>query len=847
VIFKPFRLILLISLVLFLLAACSPSSAAIIANNSQYIENGSSFGQTFTARNDGLSGVSVLLGPAPDSPAGSLFFHLRTSPQSEENIASARLPIAEVDHQGFYKFDFPPINDSRGKDYYLDVEVDSQGGTQIYTGEPDSYIEGSLYINQIPQEAQLGFHLNYDAKYYILGMTKLLIQWVGILSISIFAFVLPGWAAFSLLWCGWDKLNWWSKLGLSSGLSLAIYPLFMLWSYLIGLHLGIVYAFLPAIVGIVVLIWKNQKSIRKIPSDFRQKNSLFTRHNLPSMQVILADLAALIVVGLIITSRFWVIRSLDVPLFGDSYQHTMISQLIIDHGGLFSSWEPYADLVTFTYHFGFHSAVAIFHWISGLSVEKSVLWTGQIINVLAILGLFPLAYKITNNRWAGVIAMLIGGLLSPMPMYYVNWGRYTQLAGQAILPAVIWCIWSILDKPHPDLENISFIKKLASWRSLSLDLGSMIIAWILLGGLALTHYRIIIIAVLFIPAYEIFHFSRKAFIIWFGRVAWIGLGGLLLFLPWFIHVFSGKIINLFTAQVTTLPAEAASSTQIINSIGNIRSYLPLGIWFLFLICVGWGLVKRNTEISTITIWWFFAIILSNLNLIGLPGSGVLTNFAIFIAIYIPASLVIGPTLILVVQNIQRPSIAKSLPLESNKRLIFIDAALMIAICVFGIWGLSNRVKDLNLSSFALVTRPDMRAMTWIRENSPEDANFLVNSFFAFYNSVVAGSDGGWWIPLLAERKTSLPPLTYGFEEGVGSATTQTANSLAREIQTKGIGNPEIISLLIQKGIKYLYIGQRQGSINYDGPQVLDPKIISSLPNFNEIYHQDRVWIFEVIP
>jgi hypothetical protein len=199
------------------------------------------------------------------------------------------------------------------------------------------------------------------------------------------------------------------------------------------------------------------------------------------------------------------------------------------------------------------------------------------------------------------------------------------------------------------------------------------------------------------------------------------------------------------------------------------------------------------------------------------------------------------------QNFHRSDIENNPPHKSSTRIIFTNVILMIIVCLFGIWGLSNRLKDLNLSSFALITRPDMRAMTWIREKLPEDANFLVNSFFAFNDSVVVGSDGGWWIPLLAERKTSLPPLTYGFEEGVGSATTETANSLFREIQTKGISNPEIISLLLQKGIKYLYLGQRQGSINYEGPQILDPKIINSLPNFKEIYHQDRVWIFEVIP
>ncbi|MFN2280805.1 MAG: hypothetical protein ACK2TZ_03005, partial [Anaerolineales bacterium] len=73
-------------------------------------------------------------------------------------------------------------------------------------------------------------------------------------------------------------------------------------------------------------------------------------------------LALLFTIALIIAVRFWVIRSLDAPMWGDSYQHTMIAQLIVDHGGLFDSWQPYAEMTTFTYHFGFHSLVAVFHW-----------------------------------------------------------------------------------------------------------------------------------------------------------------------------------------------------------------------------------------------------------------------------------------------------------------------------------------------------------------------------------------------------------------------------------------------------------------------------------------------------
>jgi len=38
--------------------------------------------------------------------------------------------------------------------------------------------------------------------------------------------------------------------------------------------------------------------------------------------------------------------------------------------------------------------------------------------------------------------------------------------------------------------------------------------------------------------------------------------------------------------------------------------------------------------------------------------------------------------------------------------------------------------------------------------------------FAYGDSVIVGSDGGWWLPLLARRQTTLPPINYGSEQGV---------------------------------------------------------------------------------
>lgn len=40
---------------------------------------------------------------------------------------------------------------------------------------------------------------------------------------------------------------------------------------------------------------------------------------------------------------------------------------------------------------------------------------------------------------------------------------------------------------------------------------------------------------------------------------------------------------------------------------------------------------------------------------------------------------------------------------------------------------------------------------------------------------------------------------------------------------------------------YIYIGQRQGRVNYNRSGILNPQILSASPNRRVIYHEDRVW------
>src|SRR4030042_6699297 len=269
-----FRWLLFSLLSTVFLAACSTRTAELPVKTSISINSGMSIGQTFTTNYEGLSRIFIMLGPSESAGSGNLLFHLRSSPQSIDDIASDRLPVSEVTQQAYYEFTVPPQSNSKRKDYFVSVELEGKGEVQIFTADADSYEDGALYKNQTPQESQLVFQLEYDRNTFLAGLAKQFAKWIGILAIGFFAFILPGWALFSLLWPSWNELSWRLKLGLSSGLSLAIYPLFLLWTDLIGLHLYFWYAWLPPLCGILILVWKNRKIFLEIRNSFQQTHRL---------------------------------------------------------------------------------------------------------------------------------------------------------------------------------------------------------------------------------------------------------------------------------------------------------------------------------------------------------------------------------------------------------------------------------------------------------------------------------------------------------------------------------------------------------------------------------------------
>ncbi len=776
------------------------------------LEPGHPVGQTFVARHAGLNGVAVWLEPGQDRQ-GEVHLHLRAGPQAGEDLATAVLPLAQAAASGFYRLSFPPLRDSHGRYYYAFLEVVGDEAVQVGAGPGEAYLDGALYRDHEPLDAQMAFQLVYEPRWMLLDLVWAVVGGLGLLGVAGLLYVVPGWALLAWLWPGpalsraeGERLSWAERLGIAAGLSLALYPLLLLWTDLVGLHLGLLCAWLPAVGGLAALAWRYRA--------WRPRGGWEALRQWARSEALWPDLTLLAVVGLVFGVRLLVVRTLDVPMWGDSYHHTMIAQLLVDHGGLFDSWEPYAPLRTFTYHFGFHAAVAAFHWLTGVEMVQAVTWVGQILNGLAVVALYPLAVRVSRSHWAGVGAVLVAGLLSPMPMFYVNWGRYTQLAGQVILPAAVLVTWSALEAPHRDRRLI-------------------VLGWIAVGGLALTHYRVLIFYVVFVLAWLLLALRRATWRQSLARVACVGIGAGVLFLPWFVHTFLGETLRSLGEQLTTAPGRLSSFARQYNTIGDPTFYLAPAWWLLLAVAVAAGLWRRRRGVLMMSLWWFLLLIAANPAWLHLPGSGAISNFALFIAAYIPAGVMIGDLFARLVDWL-------------GPQRWFVALTTLLLVVGIGLGGVRVRMGDVRVHQHAMVTRPDLRAMAWIRDKTPEEARFLINSFFAYGGSVIVGSDGGWWLPLLAGRANTVPPLNYDIEQGPWPGYQEWINDLTRQIQGAGMDDPVTLALLKERGITHVYVGQRQGRVNYGGPDVLDPEVLLYSAYYRLVYHQGRVWVFEVV-
>jgi hypothetical protein len=812
--------------VLLLLTGCAPqiTSVASPAKTEFVLDANHRIGQTFTAHHAGLSGIEVFL--APDSTnASSITLTLRTHRHASEVLATAQIAAQDMGAPAYHRFSFPPLHDSRNADYF--VQLETQGRSRLFVGSAagDAYMEGALYQNDDAQEAQLAFKLIYDPASLVQGWVRQVLEWVRVLLATFAIILIPGLALLSF-WRGWQELNWLERLSLSCGIGMAFVPVLLMWANVFGLRFSSLSIAILVGVGSVVLLvrlWRMHKNTTNVPKSTRRSPT---------------QLCALIILALIIFTRFQAIGSLPFPMWGDSWHHTLIVQLMADHGGLFTSWQPYADLETFTYHFGFHSFAVALHWAIGLPAPQAALWAGQAANIMAVFALYALAVKLGGgNAWAGIIAMAVAGLLSPMPMFYVNWGRYTQLVGQVILCSVVYLLWWM-------------VKARTQTR------GAALLLALVLVGLAISHYRVLlfglvfavvcVLVVLMAYAQQRRHNSSAPFLkqLALSALACAALA-FVLFLPWLINIQGSFLASVFGTLVRTPARSIAQNTAAVNDFGSFDIYQDTAMWGLLIVCLALGFLFRQRGVWAVGGWWLLIFVITNPHWLGLPGTGVVSNFASLIAIYIPTGLVAGIVIGNIVGRGEAFGNATGL-ISSRSRMLrpYVSIASALLITAIGAQGAFARLSDMRPNTGVLITQPDLRAAHWMRANLPKSAFVLVNMFAAYAGTLSVGTDGGWWLPLLAGTRTTLPPATYSFEQPTQADYRAQVARFTALATAQQMSQPAWAQSLKEAGITHIYVGQRQGRVNYGGPNLSPPQLLAN-PALRLVYHEDRVYLFEV--
>ena len=502
-------------------------------------------------------------------------------------------------------------------------------------------------------------------------------------------------------------------------------------------------------------------------------------------------------------------------MWGDSYQHTMITQLMLNNNGLFDSWQPYVPYESLTVHFGFHALSAVFAWISNLNASQSVLWIGQISNALAALSLYPIAFKVSGNKkWAGMIAVIIAALVLKYPNYYVNWGRYAQLSGQVLLPLVGFLLIEVLFSDKTNIKNFTIVS-------------------VFLGGTALCYYRMPFFLIIWIPTLigEMLvwlKIKENRFLTLLFRAALILLGLIALLVPVFSRVSGGSLAQSVGSMQSTSVNNALS--MFLANLKSTQGYYSQTLVILAVVSAVLGLLIKQWRVLTVGLGFVLLHAYNVGTVINLPFSNFIDNFSIQIMAYIGLSVTIAYLFSVIFENLEQ--IHPGIPI-----------VLILSISLF----FAFSAKNVTDKKHEMVTRPDLRAINWIIDKTDQDALFLVNGFTIYNNTSGVGSDAGWWLSLLTDRENTMPPQYAVLNERPESPnytnwTVEVINSFESHPPDSDEGRAAMCSW----GIDYIYVGQKQGEVN-DPTPLLNWQEWDIVPYLSLVYTEDLVRIYQFDP
>jgi Dolichyl-phosphate-mannose-protein mannosyltransferase len=136
----------------------SVSDKLVTAGQAGPLNPGTTYGQTFTATENNLSIVDVLIATYNHQPSkGVLKMRLRKSPKEHWDIAAVAVRARSINDCTYVRLAFPPIADSAHRSYYLELETEDLAKEEhltVFLSGQDVYGGGNFWVNRLPRIAQ---------------------------------------------------------------------------------------------------------------------------------------------------------------------------------------------------------------------------------------------------------------------------------------------------------------------------------------------------------------------------------------------------------------------------------------------------------------------------------------------------------------------------------------------------------------------------------------------------------------------------------------------------------------------------------------------------------------------
>jgi hypothetical protein len=489
--------------------------------------------------------------------------------------------------------------------------------------------------------------------------------------------------------------------------------------------------------------------------------------------------------GLTVAWRLFQARDLLLPNWVDSQHHFLIIRAILDKGGLPADLTPYLE-GPFYYHYGFHILTALFTALSGLEIAQGMLVLGQVLNAAISLSVYSLGKSLWKDWRPAAAAALLTSFATRMPAYYLSWGRYTLTTGLVLLPLAMGLAITLLKKKDYRWTDAATLS-------------------LLTAGVLLSHYFTGVLLAIFLTFLGIVHLitHRKAFKTAIACVLKLTLHagiGLLLAAPWLWRVV--RFSQARTGVSSNLPPSLEGLFNGNGDGGYIWQLLGPTSNHWLLPVAGMGLILAlitNRKRLEFALWSLLLAVMT------LPWSFAVAPFRpdhFAIILFLPVVLWTGWLFWQLGRWVAR---------KLGRRWVTSALTLVLVVGLIA-WSFSFSKNIVNPVT-VLVTEDDLAALIWVRENTPADARFFINTTH-WLSGVYRGTDGGGWLLPLTGRWALVPTVFYGFSNDAGYKTQlREWGERASAITTC---DAAFWALVEEAGLDWIYVREGVGSLTPEG-------------------------------